>query len=341
MQVKREAFTLVELLVVIAIIGILIALLLPAVQAAREAARRAQCTNNLKQCLLAMHCYHDSYRAFPGMMSFSGKSFSIQAKLLPFAEQENLQDLIDFNKPLLLSGSMLNPANQAAAGYVVPMLLCPSDSGEVINTSMFVSNADQQFAALNYVMCSGSGTGTTYDVTHPSDGLFYIDSFCRMARVTDGTSNTVAISETLIGDHGGDHSSATLATIDHERVAGNGKGMVQRISGGALPGYQGIFNPNVPDLLASSTSSWIGARASAWIISKPFTSTFNTYSPPNPPYADWWAMGSGFLAARSMHPGGANAGLTDGSVRFVSETIEVDAWRAIGSVNGGEVVTIP
>ena len=121
---RRNAFTLVELLVVIAIIGILIALLLPAVQAAREAARRAQCNNNLKQMGLALHNYHDSYKKFPpGNMSglvFSG--ISIHARLLPYLEQKNVQDLINFGVPYN------DPTNDMARLSPVSLFLCPSDN---------------------------------------------------------------------------------------------------------------------------------------------------------------------------------------------------------------------
>lgn len=333
---RKRGFTLVELLVVIAIIGILVALLLPAIQMAREAARRMSCTNNLKQCMLAMHHYHDTYRSFPGVMNFAGTSFSVQAKLLPFAEEEHLQNLIDFDKPLIIkvSGqSRLNPANEAAAGFVVPMFRCPSDGEDELYTEYFSSDPSQVLAGSNYMVCTGSGTGTNYDIVFPTDGLFYVDSYKRSGDILDGTSHTVAMAETLLGDH----SSSTTPPDDYKRVMGNGNGLIQRIQGGSVPGYQGILNPHVPDLLVSHTNRWIGARGSAWIVSKPFTSTFNTYLTPNPTQSDWNASGNGFFAARSFHPGGANAACADGSVHFISDSIDMGTWRAMGTIAGGEV----
>ena len=334
----RPAFTLVELLVVIAIIGILIALLLPAVQAARGAARRMHCTNNLKQCMLAMHLYHDSYKAFPGIMSYTQQTFSVQSKLLPFAEQANLQDLIDFNKPILGNGptGALNGDNAEAAKHVVPIFRCPSDGENDIYTEFFTLTSDQAFAGGNYMICTGSATGTYYDIQYQTDGLFYVNSYRRMAHVRDGTSNTLAMSETLLGDHTPTTSGPMPTGTDQTRCMAQGNAWAPKNSG---PGYTGISNPDIPnDLLSNTSNVWMGWRAMAWIISKPHMCTFSTYSPPNPPYADWVARGNGFFAARSLHPGGVNAAMTDGSVHFVSDTVELATWRALGTVAGGEVV---
>ena len=334
----RLAFTLVELLVVIAIIGILIALLLPAVQAARGAARRAHCTNNLKQCMLAMHLYHDSCKAFPGIMGYTQQTFSVQSKLLPFAEQANLQDLIDFNKPILGNGptGALNGDNGEAAKHVVPMFRCPSDGENDIYTEFFTLSPGQAFAGGNYMICTGSATGTNYDIRHRTDGLFYVNSYLRMANVCDGTSCTVAMSETLLGNHTPTTPGPMPDGTDQSRCMAMGNAWAPNSSG---PGYPGICNPDIPnDLLSNSSNMWMGWRAMAWIISKPHMCTFSTYSAPNPPYADWVARGNGFFAARSQHPGGVNAAMTDGSVRFVSETIELDMWHALGTVAGREVI---
>jgi len=331
-DVVRKGFTLIELLVVIAIIGILMALLLPAVQAAREAARRMSCTNNLKQCVLALHNYDASYRCFPGFGASSLHSFSVQAKLLPFAEQKNLQDLIDFGQPLFVGSShnqRLNPVQADAARTVVGMFRCPSDGEDDIYTEYY-TQGDQAFAGGNYVVCSGSGTGTNYDIRYPTDGLFYYKSACAFRNVRDGTSNTVVMSETLLGNHQdtrGPQPQDPLRQIASARVPPNV----------GSPGLSGIVDPDLASLVAGATR-WRGNRASAWIVGKPYTSTFCTYMPPNTPIPDWYSMGIGFYTCRSLHPGGANAALADGSVTFVSQTIDLHTWRALGTCAAGEVL---
>lgn len=131
----QRGFTLIELLVVIFIIGILVGLLLPAVQSAREAARRMKCHNNFKQLGLAVHNYESAHRAFPRISSYH-TGFSPQARILPFVEQGNLHNLIDYSEPLMTFGSgvtqSLNPAFQGVQDRLVPVLLCPSDSGNPI-----------------------------------------------------------------------------------------------------------------------------------------------------------------------------------------------------------------
>jgi prepilin-type N-terminal cleavage/methylation domain-containing protein len=128
---KRVGFTLVELLVVIAIIGILVGLLLPAVQAAREAARRMQCSNNLKQLALACHNYESAHKKFPGPAGDSLYAYSAQAKLLPYVEQDNLHSLINYQLPLLLppaNNPTINPPLTPVVDKKLDLLLCPSDS---------------------------------------------------------------------------------------------------------------------------------------------------------------------------------------------------------------------
>jgi len=319
--------------VIIAIVGVLVSLLLPAVQAAREADRRASCTNNVKQCGLAMHHYHDSHRGLPGLASSTNTSFSPQARLLPYLENSGLQDLIDFKQPLfggIYSSMYLNPVQTAAAKTPVTAFRCPSDGEKDIYTEYYVQTG-YAFAGGNYMVCSGSGTGTYYDIRFATDGAFYQQSACSFNNYTDGLSNALMFGETLLGNH----QNTTGATpVDAQRQVGNRGG-----SPGTGPGLTGLTpNPDVAAALASC-ADWRGLRASGWIVGKAYTCTFCPYMPPNTPVPDLYVMGSGIFAARSKHPGGVNVGLADGSVRFIAETIDLATWRALGSIAGGEVVS--
>jgi len=330
---RCRAFTLVELLVVIAIIGTLIALLLPAVQAAREAARRMSCTNNLKQLGLALHNYHSTYNCFAGLGTSMADAFSAQARLLPFVEQKNLQDLIDFRQPLYFGmPPRLNPVQAAAARTRVALLRCPSDGWEDMWTE---PRSGAVFAGGNYMICSGSGTGTYYDVRCPTDGLFYYKSARGFRDMTDGSSNTVVMSETLLGLGKDLPGSPTPSRHELQRLLGV---FPARPNRGCPGGLAGIVNPDLEWLLASVTS-WKGARCFGWITGKARGTIFSTYDRPNSPLPDLVGHGSiGFYVARSNHPGGVNALLGDGSVRFLSEAIDLNTWRALGTCAGGEVV---
>jgi prepilin-type N-terminal cleavage/methylation domain-containing protein len=328
---KRRAFTLVELLVVIAIIGILIALLLPAVQAAREAARRMHCSNNLKQLGLALHNYESSYRCYPGLGASSLVSFSVQARVLPFVEQRNLQDLICFEEPLYLGSAhsqSLNPTQATAAATRVALMRCPSDGGE----DLYEEGTGEVVAGGNYMVCTGSGTGTTYDMRFPTDGLFYYGSARRHCDMVDGTSNTIVFSESILG-------CQTTVTVPATTPSGSDRlyGFTGHAPRTGAPGLVGLVDPDVA-FWAGRCQLWFGDRGFGWIVGKPKSTTFTTYIPPNDKVPDISSMGIGFFAARSFHPGGVSATLGDGSVRFVSETIELETWRALATRAGGEIL---
>lgn len=318
---RRFGFSLVELLVVIAIIGILIALLLPAVQAAREAARRTQCKNNLKQIGLAMHNYHDAHRTLPpgnfntianyaglpdcpgqprasGPMShlFGSAQACWMQRILPHIEQTSL-----FNSfsDQMNSGSVT--ANRYSnAGIPVQTLMCPSDPAnpKIVNVSGF-----SHFSG-NYVMCAGS----QYWGNDPGDacaslsrnGLFFTASNVRIKEVTDGLSSTVLGSELII----------------------------------------------VPDDIVTPQPDWRG-RYYQGLLSG---ALFSTREPPgsvdslddecrNVDYAPCNTTGGDVnIHARSYHSGGVNAVFADGSVRLISNLVNQSVYQAIGTRSGGEVI---
>ena len=319
----------------ITIIGILIALLLPAVQAAREAARRVQCANNLKQIGLALHNRFAAWETFPGLGATPPTSFSICARLLPYVEQQALNDLIDFEQALMLGsggGASVNPVQALAAQTPVSLLLCPSDGGETRFANVLNFGAyDYLSGGGNYVSCGGSGTGTNYDLRYPSDGLFWSDSAIQFKDITDGTSYTIMFSESLRGT---DSEAFGPQPQDAERQMAS---MCNQFSFNADgPGLQGVVNPDLASIV-SGANYWRGIRCGAWIWGREPITTFSAYMPPNTPVPDLHAKGTGFFAARSHHPGGVNVVLADGSVRFINDTIQVDTWRALSTRCGNDV----
>ena len=300
-------FTLVELLVVIAIIGVLVALLLPAVQAAREAARRASCANNLRQLGLAMHNYHDSLGNLPPARQPWPLVHSALARLLPYVEQENLQRLVDFDQPV-------NHANnQSASQTPVKVLVCPSDgSGGRVSGSLH--------AGTTYAVNNGSGT-VNFGLIASGDGLFTQNAM-GFRDVIDGLSNTAAISETIIGS-GVTTTGATPADFRRE---------ILLVPGGGDP---------TPAACDAAAGVWSGQRGAKWIDGHYGNTLYNHYYTPNP---KTWDCGNasgnkGLATARSRHPGGVSVLVCDSSVRFVPETISIGAWRALATRGGGEVAT--
>jgi prepilin-type N-terminal cleavage/methylation domain-containing protein len=298
-------FTLVELLVVIAIIGVLVALLLPAVQAAREAARRASCGNNLRQLGLAMHNYHDTLSNLPPARNPWPLVHSALARLLPFVEQANLQQLVDFGQPV----SHAN--NQAASQTPVKLLVCPSDGGSGrVPGSLH--------AGTTYTVNNGSGT-VDFGLIASGDGLF-TQSSLGFRDVLDGLSNTAAISETILGSGA---TSTGTTPADYRRE-------ILLVPGGSDP---------TPATCDAAAGSWSGQRGAKWIDGHYGNTLYNHFYAPNP---KTWDCGNasgnkGLATARSRHPGGVSVLVCDGSVRFVSDTIRMDAWRALATRAGGEV----
>jgi len=309
---RRRGFTLIELLVVIAIIAILIALLLPAVQQAREAARRVNCRNNLKQIGLAIHNYEGTHGRLPSARTGSPHLWSALSQLLPYVEGGTIYNRIDFGfGPLTVQ-------NQEPVRQVIPMLLCPSDfdSGRI----------HPDFGANNYMANAGTGlqNGGSFrpeDGGESIDGMFYDRSAVRFAEVTDGLSNTAAFSESTKGTG---FDTAGPAPQNPDRQYGQGPSLT----------------PVTDAFCAWSITLWIGQRGREWARGSFIYATFNHFNPPNSKSLDCLSGNvGGRMAARSRHTGGVMNLYCDGHVQFVSDNIDLGVWRGIATRNRGESVS--
>lgn len=333
-KTKGKGFTLVELLVVIAIIGILVAILLPAVQQAREAARRLQCRNNLKQIGLALHLYADShlrfpmsYTAKPGVTTTVGGQWSAFARILPYLEQANLQDLIDWN---VAYSTQVNVATTR-----IPTYLCPSEINDIVRVTP-ATGIPRDYPA-NYGV--NFGTWKIYDPTNGSggDGAIHPNSNFTTASFLDGMSNTLGVAE-------------VKAYTPYVRNTSADPGPIPPSSPSFALGYTGdgcCVGPSVQQ--NTGHTEW----ADGLCQQSGFTTTFtpNTkiaYSVGGANYdIDFvsWREGTttsrityAALPARSYHHGVVHVLLMDGSVRPVSETIDIGTWQALGTRAGGEVI---
>jgi prepilin-type N-terminal cleavage/methylation domain-containing protein/prepilin-type processing-associated H-X9-DG protein len=372
---SRSAFTLIELLVVIAIIAVLIALLLPAVQSAREAARRIQCTNNLKQIGLALHNYHTAINSFPIGASMvpncnAGNSYPVAnwganqssfSLLLPFIEAGPLFNSMNYS---CMADPAYGPCNATATLAYINVFLCPSDPN--------VANHD---CNCNYAACYGTttnsmtSTGTSMSWSLGSSpggsftgstGLFAAAVSYSIASCTDGTSNTVAYSETLMGD--------SKATAVYSDPAANGRALSPPST------YRGniVYTGNSVIKLQDANSNQAGTLTGLQTCAAAMTSTggliqdtrgyrwsfgitgytmFNTIQTPND---SQYAFGGcrpfdtnttnypddGFVYdANSAHPGGVNTLFGDGSCKFVKNSIGRFVWWSLGTKAGGEVIS--
>jgi prepilin-type N-terminal cleavage/methylation domain-containing protein/prepilin-type processing-associated H-X9-DG protein len=343
MRHNRRGFTLIELLVVIAVIAILIALLLPAVQGARGAARRAQCVNNLRQIGLACHNYVSSYQALPpskvpayttvpGAATYA--RWAEHPQLLQFIEQGTLFNAINFAFPPETPGmngvfptfmpAYQNPnrENMTACMSQVSMFLCPSD-GPV--TTGWPGGNNYLGNIGTYACDLGENNPCTNCTDSPRpQGIFYYGSAVKMADITDGSSNTAFFSEKIRGQ-GTPNFKTDLLIMQNQTTLDGTYQTCKALSPGSPPltSVQGI----------------------CWVMGDMCCTTYNHVSTPNTnscagiPFPGTMANMSMNVPPSSRHPGGVNVLFGDGAVKFVKDSVSLVTWRALGTRNGGEVIS--
>lgn len=322
-RLRQTAFTLIELLVVIAIIAVLIALLLPAVQQAREAARRTQCKNNLKQLGLALHNYHGTYNCFPfaqetgnscpGNVNFN--EWSAISQLLPYFDQANLYNQINFSNGISANSSCApDSTNQIPVFTELPALRCPTDPQR---------NTSGVGGATNYMVNKGSGliwlgpTGPNAGFPE-QNGVMYYQSKISFADIIDGSSNTASFSERCLTD-------SNLAHVD--------------------PVADVFFSPAAPmtqdEAVSICAAVDINSPASQFplFMGAPWAHGQHCYlhsSGPNTRSCGFFVALRAVMPPSSKHVGGVHLQMADGSVRFTSNSVDLTVWRAVGTRNGGE-----
>ncbi|MEW4561231.1 DUF1559 domain-containing protein [Bremerella sp. JC770] len=355
---NRAGFTLVELLVVIAIIGVLIALLLPAVQQAREAARRMECSNKLKQLGIAMHNHHDTYLHFPALRDNNGGTRSTNPRgnegrnsglmhILPFIEQGAIYDTL--SQPGTFSGTAVlafGPIRERAwyPPYVakIEAFVCPSNPSSPAN---IWSNS---FGARSYAVSMGDSINSNHNLENPRGIFGRVDhnerSQIDMSSITDGTSNTIMMAERSFGVSGDD----------------------KNIRGYFANGVSGLNSSPIDCMTTASQGRYLSSQSVQtgravgvqWFDGYPAFTGVTTVLPPNSPSCavDNWGDSWGLFSASSYHPGGVMVLMADASVQFIPETIDTGdltagestsgpspygVWGALGSKSGGEVASLP
>jgi len=338
----RSGFTLVELLVVIAIIGILVGLLLPAVQAAREAARRMSCSNNMKQLGLAFHMYHDTYKRLPAganqqytpatgnIQNNNWYGYSALTMILPYVEQQSLYNQLKWNSHHY-DGNVIAPATVsplAVSRTKLAMFLCPSDKDAPYGAEIGQSN---------YGVCLGSNIGYGLGNTGEANGMFSRVNYNNFAFAIDGLSNTIMLGEWNKGDNDGTSFDTSADWANNIPVASLRPNTTRKYP------TQAELDAVGAAALSAGPSSHRSVAGLRWIAPGQYNSMFNTLATPNwrfPSVMDCNGCGqgdsSGVFPSRSRHPGGTMHAMGDGSVRFINQTIDLLEYQSLGSASGRE-----
>lgn len=334
-NVQKSGFTLVELLVVIAIIGILVGLLLPAVQAARAAARRMSCQNNMHQVILAVHNYESATKRLPPSWiqpGSSDKGWSPQARVLPFIEAGSVYSGVDFSDSYEASTIFIDGTETRVSSIRVPAYLCPSEVLDEVR----LDGSEPEHYPMNYA--ANAGTWFVYDPSNRTvgDGTFFVGRESRFRDVLDGLSNTLAFAE-------------VKAWNPYYRDIGISGDVAMPTEPNEICALNGSFRTN------SGHTEWVDGR----VHQTSFTTTFS----PNRKIlceesgieydVDFTNMREGrvgvtgnertyaAVTSRSYHVGGVNVALMDGSVRFINDAIELELWQSMSTRAGREVIQVP
>jgi prepilin-type N-terminal cleavage/methylation domain-containing protein/prepilin-type processing-associated H-X9-DG protein len=360
---RRRAFTLIELLVVIAIIAVLIALLLPAVQAAREAARRVQCVNNMKQIGLGLHNYistHDSlppadqrvYSPATAKLINNG-DFSVHVRVLGFMEQQALYNAANFNVPIL-NDTYGVWANSTTMLTRMAVFLCPSaPPPSYVGTGLATGGPYSNLPVTGNSYFASMGSSLEYDSANtggPPNGLFYFNSTTntppvRLAGVTDGLSNTIALGEWKLGT-----GNAGAVTIPQDVIFAGLGSLTQNTADMTMSQLNAKFQPWLSTCTSGAspaTAATRGPRTTTlgqyWAVGLPMLTMGNIVLAPNPKYPNCGFTNSynsgGMFTLSSYHPGGCNVVLGDGSVRFIKDSTSLTTIWALGSRAQGEVIS--
>jgi prepilin-type N-terminal cleavage/methylation domain-containing protein/prepilin-type processing-associated H-X9-DG protein len=347
MRTRRPGFTLIELLVVIAIIAVLISLLLPAVQSAREAARRAQCTNNLKQIGIAAHNYLSSFQTLPFgkgasyNLTVPGTVFyarwSTHSQLLIYIEQGNLFNSINFNLapetpgmagdvPFMPPFQNTNRENATASRTQVATFLCPSDPAPTVagwpGGNNFLGNMQTWACDL------GDNNPSTVAPDDKPQGVFYYLISVNLASITDGTSNTAFFSEKLRGSGARDGDARSDSMVTAAPTTLDDAYLTCKAT-----------NPMTATRLTH-------AQGASWVMGEMCCTQYNHVSTPNTGTCAGLGFANNSMAnmpmvvpPSSQHPGGVNTLFGDGSVKFIKNSVSLPTWRALGTRNGSEVIS--